>query len=483
MTFNEVADRVQMGSDMYFMKSKMDETTKKVTIDHENVDAISQRIPDWTRQPDLAGYLSSNNFRKFTTILAVVTPSWVDQPRHENWSSNGTALVDAIQFEPLDSKGDVGLINIIDSGIYALDGQHRVMGIRGIKELLNGSLEIKNKDGKPLRNQDSEEWMENYEIDDMTPLKDILLETISIEFIPAVISGETKPEATERLRNIFYNINTYAKKVDSSEQALFDVQNGYNIIAKKVATRHKLFQPSPSSKEKVKFKGTNIPDSSTAIVTLHTIGISAHNYFKEIEGERHQRWIPHKRHSPKKPIDEELVKAEDQFNELLDHISELPVYQSIDRGDSPLELRLFPKDKDDDERKQKLKGHLLLRNIGLPILTSAIGELERERSMEKKDIFRSLIKLDSEGKFSAHKPENLWFGVTYDFIKKRMIIKNNELAKDLLKYLIVGAEKDQRDELLEKVKMMRIIDNVERIWMNFSGGHSKWTDLAELPPI
>ena len=46
-----------------------------------------------------------------------------------------------------------------------------------------------------------------------TDLRKILNETMSIEFIPAVIKGETREEARARLRSYFVSINKNAKKL------------------------------------------------------------------------------------------------------------------------------------------------------------------------------------------------------------------------------------------------------------------------------
>ena len=65
---------------------------------------------------------------------------------------DGRALKDAIEFEALDSKGDIGLIDIAGHDVFALDGQHRVMGLKGLKELITThKFEEKDKAGKSKR--------------------------------------------------------------------------------------------------------------------------------------------------------------------------------------------------------------------------------------------------------------------------------------------------------------------------------------------
>ena len=194
-----------------------------------------------------------------------------------------------------------------------------------------------------------EEWQEEYDIDDITEIREILEESISLEFVPAVLTGETREEATERLRNIFFNINTNAKKIDTNEQTIMDEQNGFSIIARNVANSHKLFKPSPSSKEKVKYKGNSLTDSDQNIVTPSNKRRGLEIFEHLLMRKQSINGIQNLKHSPKKPNKEDLKKVENKFNELLDLIYELPVYQSIERGDSPKDLRLSPSEKFDEE--------------------------------------------------------------------------------------------------------------------------------------
>ena len=99
-----IADNIKLGSQMPFMVSKIDEEGR-LKIDAENAEDVAQRAPDFTRQPALAAYLTQPN-RKFGPIIAVVSPAWVDDPKHENWSK-GRALKSSTEFVPLDLEGKV----------------------------------------------------------------------------------------------------------------------------------------------------------------------------------------------------------------------------------------------------------------------------------------------------------------------------------------------------------------------------------------
>ena len=108
----------------------------------DNIDELKQRAPDWSRQVQLTAYLVRNPNHKFTTILAVVQPDWFNDLTGDNWQ-DGIALKDAIEFESLDEDGSIGLLNLDNSTVYALDGQHRIMGIKGLADLEGNKFELK----------------------------------------------------------------------------------------------------------------------------------------------------------------------------------------------------------------------------------------------------------------------------------------------------------------------------------------------------
>ena len=476
---------IQMGHEMPFMKESIDKDTGKLQIDKDNVRLLTQRAPDWTRQPALAAYLTAKPFHKFSTILVVYNPTWVDKPDHENWSE-GRAIKDAIEFEPLDSMGRFGLIDIENNvSLYALDGQHRVMGVRGIKELIDeNELKLKNKAGKGDKKQLSiEEWLEEFKID-IGSLRDILNETMSIEFIPSVIAGETREEATQRLRSVFVALNTYAKKTTKSEAELLDEDNGYSVLASSVATTHPLFVNTTNIKNRVNFKNTTISKTNTFLTTFEAISNSAENYLRYLNEERHDAWKPRfSGQVPIRPENHEIEKAREEYKEYLNHLHQLPVFQSIERGENIIDLREFP-DAENPEDSSKL-GHLLLRPIGQQILAMAVGKVINKHGMSLKEIFAILSKKDKEGKFSGHKPQNLWFGITYNIPKPSMLTSNQGIAVELFEYLIKGLNKAEHDSLLDRVKDFRSSPGKDgnRMWIDFNGATVKLNEGSEYLPL
>lgn len=462
-TLGYVADKIKMGSDMPFMKDKIDEKTQKLIIDKENFQVVMQRAPDWSRQIALTAYLVANKNHKFTTILAVIEPSWVNDPKHDNWGDDGRAIKSSVEFESLDSAGKIGLINIEDAITYALDGQHRIMGIKGIRELLGGMIFQLTKNGKqrgePITR---EKFLEEFGVDSSV-LGRIMDETVSVEYVPAVIAGETREEARRRLRSYFVSINTYAKKVSKGEGSLLDEEDGYKIIGKDLALDHPIF---PADKSRINFQDQSIPKASNWLTTLEAITNMAERFLSQSDEKRGARWTHKFRGTLKiRPSEEDLSKAREEFRDFLDGMHSLPAFQRLDRGESIQKLREFASDTDDDKENE---GHLLMRPIGQQILADAVGRLIKKGG-NLKTIFKIIKKIDESGQFSAHKPSSIFYGITVELSGKKMIISNQSLAAELLEYLINGAHTDQQSKLIDTIVEKRTIETDNSKWINFSG--------------
>ena len=207
-----VEANVGFASQLPLFQEKLDPKTKQIIIDQSTIDIVQQRPLDWSRQAALAQYLAARKNHKFPPILAVMTYAWVDKPKADEWDSEGRAIRASADFLPLDSKGRVGLLDVSEKvSLYALDGQHRLMGIKGLMKLITeGFLPRKKKDG-------SQEQGRPLTVEDLTKygvsrpyLQSLAAERIGIEFIPAVVPGETRQQAYQRVRSVFVHVNLLA---------------------------------------------------------------------------------------------------------------------------------------------------------------------------------------------------------------------------------------------------------------------------------
>ena len=119
-------------------------------VDKDTIDEILQRPLNYARQSELAQYLAARKQHKFPPVLVVISQDWVDQLDSDEWDADGRAVISAARFSPLDSHGRYGLLDLSsDMRIFALDGQHRLLGVQGLIELVRkGKLVVLDKRGK-----------------------------------------------------------------------------------------------------------------------------------------------------------------------------------------------------------------------------------------------------------------------------------------------------------------------------------------------
>ena len=168
---------------------------------------------------------------------------------------------------------------------------------------------------------------------------------MSIEFIPAVIKGETREEARRRLRSYFVSINTYAKKITDGESRLLDEDDGYKVVTKLVLS-HPLFKvPGKEDKHRVNMSDNNLGETNDSyITTLIAITIMSENYLSKNDNERSEKWNSILGGKVKiRPDENEISKAVSDFKEFLDMVSKLTVFQKLNKVLNQINLELFKK--------------------------------------------------------------------------------------------------------------------------------------------
>ena len=442
-----------MGSGMPFLLQQAGESISE---------SVKHRAPDYTRQRAISAYLARDKRRKFGPLLAVIAPAWINDPQHANWGFDGRAIKSAYTFDELDSRGQVGLLDLNGVQLYALDGQHRVMGIQGLRELQElGSLQKRERDGERVKEPPSgEDPMERFEID-KKELGKLLEESISIELIPAILEGETAREGAQRLRSVFNTINATSRRTGQGETTANDETDGFSIVGRKAATLHKLF-----ANDRVNLKTATLPRRSKWYTTLEALKDMAREYLVQVKPHLKERWNPEYPRNPEFPIhpeEEEIEEGRKSFFEFLDHMESLPIFSHLenqqDRDESNGKSedarsttidreRLFPGF--NPERPGDGHGHLLMRPTGQVILAKAVGRLVSQGETLR-DIFEKLAAHDMKSGFSQHLPENLWYGVTYDVSEKKMKTRVPDWAPDLLVHVVSKTSKKKQDELRQLV--------------------------------
>ena len=219
-----VAERVHFAADLPMFKGKSDAKSKGIKIDESTIAIIQQRKPDWQRQLEMTAYLAIRKHHKFPPLLLVGCQDWVYDEGAEEWGVDNRAMQDSITVTPMDSKGSYCDLDFIGTRFYALDGQHRLMAIIGLRDLLTkGALYESKTGGEPARASITRDGIIE-QIHRLTNedegtihnrLEGLMDERIGIEIMPAVSHGETYREALARLRQTFVDVN--AKKLTTGE--------------------------------------------------------------------------------------------------------------------------------------------------------------------------------------------------------------------------------------------------------------------------
>lgn len=479
-----INNNVLLFTELPLFKTKIDSKGHFV-IDEEIVTELSQRAPRWDRQPSLTHYLLRHKNRMFPSIVCIVSQSWVDNADAPEWDENGRAKVTSFPTEDLDSKGNLALVDFRKGVyVYVIDGQHRLLGIKGVFELFqNGKLLYKKSNGDPITNKFDtlDNIEEKYRINHTVLAQLIDEEQVGIQFIPAVLEGETHEEARIRTRSIFVHINKTAVAPTSGEQVLLDEEDGFAIISRKVGLTHNLFKRENPG-DRINWKNTSLSVGSHWITT----GATLRDMSESLLGNTYpfSGWEGHnKKEIAMRPDDDELAQGRQQLEEFLTRLLDLPIFKSVLSGTDIDMLREFT-DQYKKRKKDKIggqpQGHLLLRPVGQLILCDAIGRISFEIDINKGEplmsldkVFEKLIKMDEAGVFSkVFQSSSVWYGITYNFTQQKMIMTGRVTASRLLRYLL-GAlpDTEEQNQLLNEFRRARTVideNEVEKA-INFDG--------------
>ncbi|MCX7592918.1 MAG: DGQHR domain-containing protein [Fischerella sp.] len=460
VTLEWFAGRVRFASALPLFQQKYNPQTDNIEIDAESIDEIQQRPLDWSRQLPLVQYLAGRKNHKFPPVLVVINQAWVDNPEAAEWDGQGCAVKSTTDFTPLDKEGKVGLLNVSeeDVTIYALDGQHRLMGVQGLMELLKtGKLQRYKKDKSPDNTfMTVDDLIEQYhgreaKFHVSTYLQNLPKEKIGIEFICAVEKGETREQARRRVKSIFVHVNLMAAPLTKGQLAQLNEDDGFSIVARKIAAIHPLLEQRENRKPRVNWNSATVAAKSTVLTTLQALKDMSERYL----GQKFPHWKPLDRGLiPMRPEDKELEEGIREFHILFDYLASLPSYRLLEDEDTPA-LRRFSFEKDRGE------GNMLFRPVGQVALAQALGILVFRKGFKLEDIFNKLRKFDQQGGFSGMEfPQSLWYGVLYDPNKKRVQVSGRDLAAKLLIYILGGIQdRIERAELRKALADARTVEN------------------------
>ncbi len=389
-TFRWISNNVRLFTELPLFQKKIDENGRFI-IDEEIIEELRQRAPHWSRQQALTYYLIQQRHRIFPPLLVVVSATWVDEkPSEEFWDKDGRAKQASVPLEALDSAGRVVLLDLVN-GItcYVIDGGHRLLGVKAVVELVTtGSVDFKT--GVVKHRDDLLQEL------GLTPdaLQGIDDEAIGIEFVPAVLAGETRDEARIRIRSMFVHTNKTAQPPSAGEQVMLDEDDGFSIIARRVALRHDLFRKNKAG-DRVGWRSSSLPKGAPQLTVATTLREMSLRY---LEGKvPYNTWKVGRREIPLRPDDGDLDSGLAEVMELMNWVAKLPVFVALKGGDPIDKWREFG-----SAKKDPGCGHLLTRPLGQAILAETVGLLHNDVNGPRLSLdvlFDKLARYDAEHGF------------------------------------------------------------------------------------
>lgn len=483
-TFRWIDKNIGLFTELPLLKDKIDENGNLI-IDEESIEDLRQRAPHWDRQYALTNYLLRQRHRQFPPILVVVTQPWVSNSEADEWGEDDRAKVSSMPIEYLDSDKRLGLIDF-RSGVsaYAIDGAHRTIAVKGLMRAVGPErrLPILNRAKKEVDSKSIDEVLDQAGLKpaDIVGIED---ESMGVEFIPAVMEGETREEARIRVRSIFVHVNKTAVTPTAGEQVVLDEDNGFAIITRRVGLNHKLFHRDRAG-DRINWKSGSIPASSKHwLVPAVTLTDMAQGFLGAKDP--YTRWVAGRREIALRPPDDQLDAGEKEFMNFFDRLGKLPSFAEILRGDDVSDWREFP----DPKKGISGKGHLLMRPLGQLVLARALGYLAFHPDGPQQSLntmFTKLARYDEDGGFeNVYQATSVWFGVTYNPLKAKMEMSGQKVAIELMRYLLGGLEPADRDELEKNYREFRTIDTGDGsiVARNWDGEDVKDPEKIKLPPL
>ncbi len=338
----------------------------------DNINAILQREIKTQRIKALKNYITDTNERFLGSIVAAIhqgEPKWTEIDINQNFEVEGLTI-DELSIEFLNSK--FGVLTLMGSEqIFALDGQHRLLGLR-------------------------KAYAEN---------PDVVGELeVSILF---VVHQHNRLDKTRRL---FTVLNKYAEKPKGAELIILDEDDAAAIVSRKLVTEHVQLSKSNGISNS---KSANISSSdNTSFSTLVTINAVNKILFKKTSTFYTTR-----------PTDAILNSLYNKAALFWDTIFEAfpELIQYID-GEQNVEIN-------DDliHRQDESGGSLLLRPVGHKLLATVYNKFETN---ERQDFIDRITQVD----FNLSSPNWIYIYWNEKMIGKELTLKKNMLAYMVGKY-------------------------------------------------
>ena len=277
LPFREVRNRVRRNDEIHETKELQDWLQRELT----------------NRSESIAEYLETQNQRFFN---AVVIGVYGGEPQWYPLSLQPSEYLDPISVEE-EVEVSMGILRLSgDEKLFAIDGQHRVEGI------------------KHLANRMGEEAFAE----------------ISDELCAIFVAHKQTTEGMQRTRRLFSTLNRYAKPVSLSELIILDEDDVVAITCRHLIEKHPLFTEGKISLQKQKPISPKDQRSFTSVIALY----QSMDTYLSIDFTPKNKWKKFKSVCPDEEVVQQYVsRAYEFWDKLVEKIPELQVVVNMKPGD------------------------------------------------------------------------------------------------------------------------------------------------------
>ena len=379
---------------------KLKDIAKRVGIaeDISQSKALSEMVQRFIKEDrglEIKDYLLKQKERFFNSLIVAVhegDPIWYEITDLE--ISNQLGVEEIPEDVPEDVVAGIGILSLNGKEkLFALDGQHRLIGIKKAVE-------------------------ENPQLGE---------DELSIIFI----AHRTNPEGMKRSRRLFTTLNKYAAQVSKGETIALDEDDTMAITVRRLITENCMFM-----EKRILNKATdNVPKSNqTCLTTIGNLYDLLDILFTKVYVTSKEERLTDKRNELTKIrqsdeiLNQHYTNACNYFKGLTD--SFLPLKEFADTSDSSAVVKKY---------RHLNGGNVLFRPIGLKILTEIIAVLVETHPLP--DCFKLISKLPTD---LTEIPYN---GIIWHPTQKKILTKGKTLVKHLLLYML-----NQSPENVDKLR-------------------------------
>lgn len=370
--------RAHMGDWIYYIGSlRLKDIAERVSLAQQLhtsralKDLIQREVDESVHSESIKTYLLKQNQRLFNALVIAI---YGGAPRWAELSIDDTTNLGFGKI-PKYMKGTLGILELQGTEkLFAIDGQHRVVGIKRA-------------------------ILEQEEIGE---------EEVSVIFV----GHSNDRKGLQRTRRLFTTLNRYAKPVSKTEQIALDEDDAVAIITRRLLENYRLLKDFTSI-----LKSKSIPNSDrTNLTTVVALYDSLDKYF----GFGRSDWRTYKRQRPTERELKEMYKTAVELWDLLQPA--IPPLMELRRSKRKDEIAF-------KYRNREVGGHLIFRPVGLLMII-----LNVRRLVSQGLSLQGAIKRIAAGPMELASPP--WAGLLWDVGNKRMMVsgENQRVAMSILFY-------------------------------------------------